>query len=422
MDDKVGAGHGGRDRRVAGSAAPSPSRRHGVVRGVGLVARSGAELDEVLAAIGGAGAVAVADVAARDEVADAIRSIEAALGGVDILVANAGIGAYGPFADLDVDDIERLVQVNVLGTVYPIKAVLPGMIERRRGHIAVISSVAGTVRVAVRRGVRGDEVRPGRPGRGPVGRAVRPRRRRLGHQPRRRRHVVLRRARSPLRAVVPEEDQRRPGRRRRDQGGRAQPARDLRPPGLRGRRRRAPPGPPPLRLGHPAQLPLGAGRHAVSRFPFPIPTGWFPVARSGDVAPGEGRPVRFFSPGPGRVAQRARRACGARRVLRPSRRPSRRRPRTEGLARTRAADHRRRVHPVPVPRLALRRVGRVRRHPLQHRADPAAGPRPRVGRARGQRADLRVAPPPWRPAVVDAAIDPGVRRSGVGPSPCTRIG
>jgi len=33
----------------------------------------------------------------------------------------------------------------------------------------------------------------------------------------------------------------------------------------------------------------------VSRFPFPIPTGWFPVARSGDVAPGEGRPVRFFS-------------------------------------------------------------------------------------------------------------------------------
>lgn len=127
--------------RGIGRAVAEQAARRGAR--VGLVARSGAELDEVLAAIGGAGAVAVADVAARDEVADAIRSIEAALGGVDILVANAGIGAYGPFADLDVDDIERLVQVNVLGTVYPIKAVLPGMIERRRGHIAVISSVAG---------------------------------------------------------------------------------------------------------------------------------------------------------------------------------------------------------------------------------------------------------------------------------------
>ena len=110
---------------------------------VGLIARSGAQLEDVLGAIGGAGVVAVADIADRDQVDDAIRSIEAKLGGIDILVANAGIGAYGPFADLDVEEIERLVQVNVLGTVYPIKAVLPGMIERRRGHVAVVSSVAG---------------------------------------------------------------------------------------------------------------------------------------------------------------------------------------------------------------------------------------------------------------------------------------
>ena len=90
--------------RGIGRAVASQAARRGAR--VGLVARNGAELDEVLGAI-------------------------------------AGIGAYGPFADLAVDDIERLVQVNVLGTMYPIKAVLPGMIERQRGHIAVVSSVAG---------------------------------------------------------------------------------------------------------------------------------------------------------------------------------------------------------------------------------------------------------------------------------------
>ena len=85
----------------------------------------------------------VADVADRDQVTAAVGALERELGPVDILVANAGIGLYGPFADAAIEDIERLVQVNVLGTVYPVKAVLPGMIERRRGHVVIVSSVAG---------------------------------------------------------------------------------------------------------------------------------------------------------------------------------------------------------------------------------------------------------------------------------------
>jgi short-subunit dehydrogenase len=84
-----------------------------------------------------------ADVGDRAQVDAALAALSAELGPVDILVANAGIGAYGAFADADVAEIERLVQVNVLGTVYPVKAVLPGMIARRRGHIVVVSSVAG---------------------------------------------------------------------------------------------------------------------------------------------------------------------------------------------------------------------------------------------------------------------------------------
>jgi short-subunit dehydrogenase len=110
---------------------------------VGLIARSKSDLDEVLAAIGGKGAVATADVGDRAQIEAALAAIESELGPVDILVANAGIGAYGPFAETDVEDFERLMRVNYLGTVYPIKAVLPGMLSRGRGHLVVIASVAG---------------------------------------------------------------------------------------------------------------------------------------------------------------------------------------------------------------------------------------------------------------------------------------
>ncbi len=123
-------------RAVAVKAAARGAR-------VGLIARNREDLEEVRRSIRGRAAVAVADVADRASVDAALSAVEAELGPVDIVVANAGLGAYGPFADAAVADIERLVQVNVLGTVYPIKAVLPGMIERGRGHVVVVASVAG---------------------------------------------------------------------------------------------------------------------------------------------------------------------------------------------------------------------------------------------------------------------------------------
>jgi short-subunit dehydrogenase len=119
--------------------------RQAVERGarVGLVARSAADLDEVLSLVGGRGVAVTADVADAAQVTDAVRQVEAALGPVDVVVANAGIGAFGPFAATDVDEIERLTRVNWLGTAYVIRAVLPGMVERRRGHVAVVASIAG---------------------------------------------------------------------------------------------------------------------------------------------------------------------------------------------------------------------------------------------------------------------------------------
>jgi 3-oxoacyl-[acyl-carrier protein] reductase len=112
---------------------------------VGLVARTAPDLEAILAGIGGHGAMAVADVGDSIALAAAIASLEADLGPTDVLVANAGIGAYGTFADMTADEMERLVQVNVLGTMYAIKAVLPGMIARRTGHIVTMGSIAGRI-------------------------------------------------------------------------------------------------------------------------------------------------------------------------------------------------------------------------------------------------------------------------------------
>ena len=112
---------------------------------LGLIARSKDELDAVLAEVGGRGAVSVADVARRDEIERALAEVEKALGPIDILVNNAGIGAYGAFADTEVDEFERIMRVNYLGTIYAMKAVLPGMIARKKGHIVNVASIAGRI-------------------------------------------------------------------------------------------------------------------------------------------------------------------------------------------------------------------------------------------------------------------------------------
>ena len=112
---------------------------------VGLIARQPADLESALAGIGGQGASATADVAEANQLAAAIDALESKLGPVDVLVANAGIGAYGPFADIESELIERLVRVNVLGTMHAVRHVVPGMIARRRGHIVTIGSIAGRI-------------------------------------------------------------------------------------------------------------------------------------------------------------------------------------------------------------------------------------------------------------------------------------
>jgi short-subunit dehydrogenase len=112
---------------------------------VGLIARSAQDMDDVLRVLNGKGVAATADVADRSATIDALDNVEASLGPIDVLVANAGIGAYGPLVDMSYEELERVVHVNVLGTMYAIRAVLPGMVQRRRGHVVTVGSIAGRI-------------------------------------------------------------------------------------------------------------------------------------------------------------------------------------------------------------------------------------------------------------------------------------
>jgi short-subunit dehydrogenase len=110
---------------------------------LGLIARGEAELRRFADEIGERAIPLAADVGDRQEIAEAIDSFAGRAGGVDILIANAGIAKYAPFSDQDPEDVERMVRTNVLGTINTVRAGLKPMLDRGSGHIVVMSSGAG---------------------------------------------------------------------------------------------------------------------------------------------------------------------------------------------------------------------------------------------------------------------------------------
>ena len=113
---------------------------------VALAARRADRLEEVAARIRGNGGRALAvvtDVADRDAVFALVERTAAELGSADILVNNAGIMPTSPLSEIHLDDWLRMVDVNVKGVLHCVAAVLPAMLERRRGHIVNVGSLAG---------------------------------------------------------------------------------------------------------------------------------------------------------------------------------------------------------------------------------------------------------------------------------------
>lgn len=94
----------------------------------------------------GAGAVGrVLDVTDFDAIPGVVDAIEADIGPLDVLVNNAGYGHEGVLEESALDELRRQFDVNVFGAVAMIKAVLPGMRRRRRGHIVNITSMGGFI-------------------------------------------------------------------------------------------------------------------------------------------------------------------------------------------------------------------------------------------------------------------------------------
>jgi short-subunit dehydrogenase len=110
---------------------------------VGLAARSADQLEALARKLPGTPYELQCDVTSAESVQRAVHAFVGRAGGIDLLVANAGITHYAPFRDQPLADAERMTSVNWLGTMYTVHAALPHLLEQRSGHIVIVSSGAG---------------------------------------------------------------------------------------------------------------------------------------------------------------------------------------------------------------------------------------------------------------------------------------
>ena len=140
---------------AAGGIGSALARRFGRAGArVGLLDLDAASLAALAGELEAGGVEALAlrcDVTCLEDCRAAVGQLVAAWGGVDVLVANAGITHLSFFRDTDVEVIRRVMEVNFFGAVNCTKAALDSL-QERRGHIVAISSVAGFAPLATRCG------------------------------------------------------------------------------------------------------------------------------------------------------------------------------------------------------------------------------------------------------------------------------
>jgi short-subunit dehydrogenase len=123
------------------------SARALAARGVQVVAVS-LEGDDLVTTADEIGAVAVsADVRDRSHADDVVTRALDEFGRLDLVVANAGVGHYGAFADMSAERIVDLVAVNVRAPLLLARSALAPMLEQRRGALVFISSIVGALPV-----------------------------------------------------------------------------------------------------------------------------------------------------------------------------------------------------------------------------------------------------------------------------------
>ena len=114
---------------------------------VAITGRSKEALDENVAEIEKAGGKALAiaaDVTDKASIERAVAETESKLGPLDILISNAAIeGPLGPLWENDTDAWYRCLMTNVMGSVIVAQSVLPGMVQRKQGHVVFVGSGGG---------------------------------------------------------------------------------------------------------------------------------------------------------------------------------------------------------------------------------------------------------------------------------------
>ncbi len=110
---------------------------------VALTARSADELEALAATLGDRAAAVPGDVTKKADRARMLRATEKAFGPVDILINNAGFDEWSPYTALAPKDIARMIELNLTSTILLTREALPGMRERRRGHVVNMASTAG---------------------------------------------------------------------------------------------------------------------------------------------------------------------------------------------------------------------------------------------------------------------------------------
>src|ERR1700682_2713736 len=107
---------------------------------VALITGAAAGIGRALALELAGEGVAIADVTDSAVLALKTRELEKELGPIDLLIANAGIGSETSALRFDAEATARIIGVNLIGVANSLAAVLPGMLQRKRGHLVAISS------------------------------------------------------------------------------------------------------------------------------------------------------------------------------------------------------------------------------------------------------------------------------------------
>ncbi|MEX2134694.1 MAG: SDR family oxidoreductase [Acidimicrobiia bacterium] len=129
----------------ASAGIGAASARALAAEGVSLVlgARRTDRLEQLASELGDGVAIVEMDVTKPEDSSRLIAEAYERFGRLDALVANAGIGAYGGIMDLSDEQLTEMMDTNIAGTVWPIRAAVPGFIEAGEGDIVIVASVAG---------------------------------------------------------------------------------------------------------------------------------------------------------------------------------------------------------------------------------------------------------------------------------------